>query len=378
VLWDQVPLPYKLVAGSLTANDFTIDFVVPPSPVRSHLIAAGCPTGNGYALQQRVPVQVVAAALTLASSPQSVQAGRMVTMTGSGFVLCTDPAGSTTVELSANGTPLATASGSNGAFQQAITVPSGTPAGPYPVTAQCSAQPGNDLTSANEYVVTLTLSPSSGIPGTTISVTGAGYTQCQDVQLQLVRDTTQTVATNSPIVSADGSFTAQVTVPSSAALGTDYQVAAGCFLPAGTSATIAVEPFAVTSPATPSPTPSSTPTSSTSPSPAHSGTTTSPSSPGSPSPQSSRHTDGLWKEVALAGGAGAGLALVALLLVRAVSMLHGKRGRAWVSKHLRVVAGSAGPASARAERRPGAASVSVGLEPHLDHVGNQQYEEVAR
>src|SRR5215471_2343060 len=202
VLWDQVPLPYKLVAGSLTANDFTIDFVVPPSPVRSHLIAAGCPTGNGYALQQRVPVQVVAAALTLASSPQSVQAGRMVTMTGSGFVLCTDPAGSTTVELSANGTPLATASGSNGAFQQAITVPSGTPAGPYPVTAQCSAQPGNDLTSANEYVVTLTLSPSSGIPGTTISVTGAGYTQCQDVQLQLVRDTTQTVATNSPILSA--------------------------------------------------------------------------------------------------------------------------------------------------------------------------------
>ena len=60
VLWDQNPVSYKLVAGSLTANDFTVDFVVPSSPVGSHLIAAGCPTVNGYALQQRVLVKVVA------------------------------------------------------------------------------------------------------------------------------------------------------------------------------------------------------------------------------------------------------------------------------------------------------------------------------
>ena len=377
VLWDQNPLSYKLVAGSLTANDFTVNFVVPSSPVGSHLIAAGCLTVNGYVLQQRVPVKVVAAALALAPSPQSVQAGGTVTMTGSGFTQCTDPAGSTTVELSANGTPLATASGSNGAFKQAITVPSGSPAGPYPVTAQCPAQPGSDLTSANVYVVTLALSPGSGIPGTTISVAGAGYTQCHEVQLQLLRDTTQAVATSSPFVPANGSFTAEVTVPSSAALGTDYQVDAGCYPAAGTSAAIAVEPFAVTSPVgSASPTPSSTPTSSTSPSPAHSGTTTSPSSPGSPSPQSSRHTGGLWAPVALVGGTGAGLALAALFLVRALSMVHGKRGRGWVNKHLRVVAGSAGPLSADVEHRPGAVSVSVGLEPHVDHLGHQQYEEV--
>lgn len=377
VLWDQNPLSYQLVAGSLTANDFTVDFVVPSSPVGSHLIAAGCPTVNGNALQQRVPVNVVAAALALAPSPPSVQAGGTVTMTGSGFTQCTDPAGSTTVELSANGTPLVMASGSDGAFKQAITVPSGTPAGPYPVTAQCSAQPGSDLISTNEYVVTLALSPSSGIPGTTISVAGAGYTQCHEVQLQLLRDTTHAVATSSPLVPVNGSFTAGVTVPSSAALGTDYQVDAGCYSAAGTSAAIAVEPFAVTSPASStSPTPSSTPNSSTSPSPAHSGTATSPSSPGSPSPQSSRHSGGLWAPVALVGGTGAGLALAALFLVRVLSVVHGKRGRGWVNKHLRVVAGSAGPLSADVEHRPGAVSVSVGLEPHFDHVGHQQYEEV--
>jgi len=377
MLWDQNPLSYKLVAGSLTANDFTVDFVVPSSPVGSHLVAAGCPEVNGYALQQQVAVEVVAAALALAPSPQSVQAGGTVTIAGNGFVLCTDSTGSTTVELSANGTALATASGSNGAFQQAITVPSGTPAGPYPVTAQCSAKPGSDLTSTSVYVVTLVLSPGSGVPGTAISVAGAGYTQCHEVQLQLLRGTTQAVATSNPLVPANGSFTAEVTVPSSAALGTDYQVDAGCYPAAGTSAAIAVEPFAVTSPASPtSPTSSSAPASSTSPSPAHSGATTSPTSPGSPSPQSSQHTGGLWAPVALVGGTGAGLALAALLLARVMSMVHGKRGRGWVNKHLRVVAGSAGPPSTDVQPRPGTMSISVGLEPHFDHLGNQQYEEV--
>ncbi len=119
MLWGQNPLSYEVVAGSLMANDFTVNFVVPSSPVGSQLIAAGCPTADGNALQQRVLVNVVAAALALAPSPPSVQAGGTVTMTGSGFTQCTDPAGSTTVELSANGTPLGMASSSDGAFQQA-------------------------------------------------------------------------------------------------------------------------------------------------------------------------------------------------------------------------------------------------------------------
>jgi hypothetical protein len=384
VLWDQNPLAYKLIAGSFTANDFTVDFVVPSSAVGSHLIAAGCPTVDGYALQQRVPVKVAAAALALAPSPQNVQAGGTVTMTGSGFVLCTDPAGSTTVELSADGKSLAMASGSNGDFQQAITVPSSTPAGRYPVTAQCSAQPGSDLTSTSVYVVTLALLPSSGIPGTTIRVTGDGYTQCHEIQVQLLRDTPQAVAASGPIVPANGSFTAGVTVPSSAPPGKDYQVDAGCYPAAGSNVAIATEPFSVTPPATStSPTPSSTSASSGPPSSSPASPTPFPSSSSSPTPvtatsgQSPGRTGGPWAPVALIGGTGAGLALAALLLVRALSMVHGKRGQGWVSKHLRVVAGSAGPRSAGVEHRPGAVSVSVGLEPHLDHLGNQQYQEVA-
>jgi hypothetical protein len=418
VLWDKIPQSYTLVAGSLTASDFTVGFVVPSGPagsVGSHLIIAACPSGNGYAPQQRAVVQVVPATPVLAASPQSVLAGGTVTMTGSGFTPCTSPAGSTTVELSGNGTPLAQATVSNGAFQQAITVPSGTPVGPYSVTTQCPDLPGSDLASTNVDVVTLTLSSSSVNPGTTISVDGAGYTQCNEVQVQLLRDATQTVAMSGPLASPNGSFSTEMTVPSSAVPGTDYEVDAGCYPAAGTSAAIAVDLFTVTAPASasaslsPSSTsaspasqsPSSTsaspasqspssasaspasqspnPTqgSPASPSPTLSGTT-SPSSPGSSSRPPSRPAGVLWAPVALVGGTGAGLAIAALFLVRVLSMVHWKRGRWWVNRHLRVVAGSAGPLSADVERRPGAVSVSVsvGLEPHLDHLGHQQYEEV--
>jgi hypothetical protein len=99
MLWDPDPLPRKVVTGSLTTNEFTIDFVVPSSPVGSHLTAAGCPAVNGYALRQRLPVDVVAAALVLASSPHSVQAAGTITITG-GFVQCTDCAENTTVRYS--------------------------------------------------------------------------------------------------------------------------------------------------------------------------------------------------------------------------------------------------------------------------------------
>jgi len=122
VLWDKNPLSYNVVAGSLTSNNFTVDIVVPSSPLGVNQIDAGCSVGSKFALQQQATVNVVAnvVAPELAPSPQIVQAGKTVTISGSGFELCT------TVELSANGTPLATASGSNGDFQQVIMVPPAT------------------------------------------------------------------------------------------------------------------------------------------------------------------------------------------------------------------------------------------------------------
>jgi hypothetical protein len=367
----------------------------------------------------------VAARPALTPSAQMVQAGGQVTINGSGFTQCTDSAGNTVVDVSANGTVLVAANGSSGDFQQAITIPAGTSTGPYFVTAECPAQPSTNLASTNVSVVTLTLSPSSGTPSTTISVSGSGFIWCDDVQLQLLRhqvqpqllqDAPQTVATDSPVLATNGNFSAGLPVPSSAAPGNGYEVGAGCYPAAGGNALVAAEPFTVTSAGTSvipssasaSPTPTSsagsaagspsqasaspTPTSSAgsaagSPSSASASSpvsSTSPSSPGSPSPspalsaQPSGRASGLLQPVALVGGTSAGLALVALLLVRALSMVHGRRGRGWVNKHLRVAAGWGRPLSARVERRRGAMSVSVGFEPHFDGLRNTQNEEAAR
>jgi len=115
--------------------------------------------------------------------------------------------------------------------------------------------------------------------------------------------------------------------------------------------------------------------------PSPSATSGSASPPRTTPPQHSRHSSGPWSPVALIGGTGGGLALalvVLLVVTRAVSMVHRRRNRAWVHQHLRVAAGPAGPVSAHLQRRPGAVSASFGLEPHLDRLGNQQYEEVAR
>jgi len=406
VRWAGEPLAVdNVVAGPAGSDSFTADATVPTSQAGRYEVDAGCTVGVHYVPQVRGSVYVA----TLTPSAQLVQAGKPVTISGGGFTQCTDPAGSTTVDLSANGILLATASGAN--FQQLITVPATTSAGPYLVTAQCSAQPGINLASTNVSVVTLALSPVSATPGMTISVTGSGFAQCDEVQLQLLRGATPTGPAGSPIVPANGGFTAGVSVPPSAAPGTDYQVEAGCYPATGSNASIAGEQFTVTlagPPASPPTTPASppvSPTSTTSPTSASSTTPssarseggspsptsatarlgpTSPSSPGSPSPspalsaQPSGRASGLLQPVALVGGTSAGLALVALLLVRALSMVHGRRGRGWVNKHLRVAAGWGRPLSARVERRRGAMSVSVGLQPHFDGLRNTQNEEAAR
>lgn len=336
------------------------------------------------------PVSASASASALTASPKAVRPGEPVTFTGTDFAQCTT--GTTTaVELYANGQPLVAASGASGGFQ--VTVPVGTTPGLYGVTARCSNVLTHDLASVSVPVVTLTLSPGSGLPGQTISVTGSGYTVCSEVQVDLVRDGTEAVATSGPVDAPGGTFDAQLTVPGSALPGDDYEVEDGCYavsavaLPA---AVLAAEPFTVTNPvASPSPTasspsPSPSPSAASgSPSPSQSSTSRASSSP-SPSvsattpPPHIRSGGDSWTPVALVGGTGAGAVLITLGAVRASSLAHRRRGRAWVRKHMRAVAGQAGSVSAGVQERPGAPSISVGLEPHPDPLGHQQDEEAGQ
>jgi hypothetical protein len=399
---DVVALPVFNVSAPAEANNFTFtaDADVPagstPGPYE---VVVECSREVQAEVAAAVPTAVGSVSVvTLTSSAPMVQAGGSVSISGSGFTQCT------TVDLYGNGALLATPSQSNGVFQQPIPVPLATPAGLFAVTAGCPGQPSYDLVQANVYAVTLTLSSGSGSPGAAIGVTGGGY-QCAEVQLQLLQGETHAVAAVSLVFPGNGLFNATVNVPSSAVPGNDYQVDAGCYPAASGTAPIAVDPFTVTpavstsaSSTQHSTSASATPSSPTSSSPSQSGTGSSVSASASlqsgtpaasstgtasaavPSSSATERGGGSITPIALVGSISAGGAVVlALLLVRALSVLQGRRGRGWVSKHLRVTAGRAEAWSASVEPRPGATSVSVGLQPHLDHFGDQQqYEEVPR
>lgn len=319
------------------------------------------------------------AARTLTASPPVVQAGQSVTIAGTDLDECPSQAGSL-IGLFANNSQLGSATLTDSAFQQSITIPAGTPGGPLSVTAQCPSDPPNPPTVlgvASLTVVTLVLSPASALPGTTI--TASGYADCPEVEVTLVRDGTAVVG--DPVEVPGDNFGAQLTVPASAVPGDDYQVEDEC--DAGPSsvalnpAVLAVEPFTVTTPvASPSPTPA---TSSPSPSPSPVSSSPSPSVSATTPPPRIRSGGSSWTPAALIGGSSAGAVLIALAGVRASSLVRGRRGRAWVRKHMRAVAGQSGSVSANVQDRPGAASVSVsvGLQPHSDPIGHQHGEEAS-
>src|SRR6266542_3625501 len=220
---------------------------------------------------------------------------------------------------------------------------------------------------------TLQLSQSQAAPGDTISVTGDGYAQCtdpesQDTSVRLLGDGNQIA----DVTGSGGSFSTQVTVPPNEPAG-DHTVAAECFDASSgetTSGILASSDLVVTAAVGGSP-------------PAQSGGSNSVpgggSVPGDSSPGQSSTGNG--SPIALVSGVGGGLIVAILLLLWARVSHTGKRHRdvRWVKEHLRAVAESSlGPPSAAIRPRPGAKSVSLGLEPHADHFGNHKIKEVAR
>ncbi|KFD40482.1 hypothetical protein HY02_00640 [Peptococcaceae bacterium SCADC1_2_3] len=115
------------------------------------------------------------AAPVLSLSPLGGPAGTELTVSGSGFM----PGGEILVWFDANrngikdnGEPSITVpSGSYGKIIATLTVPAGLSPGAYPVRA---GLPGDGAAPANFTVKgpTLSLSPTKGIPGTTVTVTG--------------------------------------------------------------------------------------------------------------------------------------------------------------------------------------------------------------
>jgi hypothetical protein len=224
----------------------------------------------------------------------------------------------------------------------------------------------------------LQLSKSQAAPGEEIGVTGDGYARCTDVDSQvtwvrLLGDGDRLA----DVTGLGGKFSTQVTVPQDASEGI-YTVAAEC---EGTSVILASSDLTVTKPNGGGT--NSGPGGGTNSGPGG-GTNSGPgggSDQGQANGSSGQPSTGRWTPVALVSSTGGGLALVTLFALWAFTS-HVRRGRhdfQWVKEHLRAVAGSSpGPPSAEIRHRPGVMSVSLGLEPHDDHFGNQTIKGVAR
>ena len=335
---------------------------------------------------------IVISSPTLTADPASLYPGDPIEISGSSFLQCQRHATGPNVVVSWDGSDWAQATASRSGFSVNATVPSDAPAGSHEVTAACydpaATVSSLPLASAEVQVLpgpSLQLSSSDAAAGGSVTAAGTGFGQCPGKGLG---DDVQLLWDAAPLggpVSLDGNgaFSQDVIIPAAAA-GTGHTVATECYDPAigsVTSGVLASQPFTVTPPSNspPASTPPTTPE--TSPAGTPTGTVAAPAnSPtviSGPSPTSS---PGRLSPVALAAGVGGGLAMVLVLLAGLLAM-HARarlRNRLWVQKHLRTVAQPLDtvPPNVRIHSRPGAAPLSVGLEPRPDRLGNQQVKEI--
>src|SRR5256712_3212690 len=114
--------------------------------------------------------------VTISLSPSSGPAGTTVTVTGKNF------AANSGITISYDGssittTPTTITSTSTGSFTGSITIPSSSTAGPHTVKAtDASNHPASaQFTVTTTPIATISLNPSSGPAGTTVTVTGTNF-----------------------------------------------------------------------------------------------------------------------------------------------------------------------------------------------------------
>lgn len=349
---------------------------------------------------------------TMTPDPTSAYPGEKITIHGAGFEQCADPdTGATHVMPFWDGGALTPVTGSGGEFDVSVTVPTDASVGSHNVTAACYEPQTSTVTSpalAEAYVQVLQqssgdtgtgdctnpcpalhLSSSQAAAGGRITVTGDGFEQCATTEsgnsVQLLWDK---AGLADPVgVDGNGSFSTVVAVPATATVGSEHWVQAECYNPAtaaASSAVLASQQFTVTPPTSHSTSPNLTPSTSSNAAPPNSVSANSPS-PASTFPSSTssqtviavQHSGGRSLPVALTAGIGGSL-LLAVMLLTGLLLMHARprpRNGYWVHQHLRAVPEPLKAASARVDSRPGATSLSIGLEPHFDRLGNQQVKE---
>ncbi len=159
------------VASAISANsqgNWSGTFTVPASPSGAHSVSAyGSITPAGS-----IPGITFVVNPTIAVSPTNRPPGSSVTVTGSGF-----GAGETGITITFDGNPVASGISANslGNWSGTFTVPA-SPSGPHSVSAYGSVTLAGSLPGVT-FVVnpTIAVSPTSGPPGSPVTVTGSGF-----------------------------------------------------------------------------------------------------------------------------------------------------------------------------------------------------------
>jgi acyl-CoA hydrolase len=210
VLYDDVSKGTTTTTATGTFTGFT--FTVPDSDKGSHTVKAR-ETSNPTTYYDTDSI-TISPKITI--NPTSGSVGDTVTVTGNGFddsssiTIYFDSVSQTTTSTNANGTFTATT----------FAVPS-TSRGTHTVKAQDASS--NQATATFTVSTKITINPTSGPSGTTVTVTGTGFAVGQTVTIKY---NNALVTTNPPTVNtgSTGGFTATFSVPVLAA-GT-YEVSA--------------------------------------------------------------------------------------------------------------------------------------------------------
>jgi len=226
IYYDTTNVGTKTVDSYGTFDDFT--FTVPASTEGTHTIKGRDDVGDSPTVNLEIDPKITI-------NPTSGAVGDTITVSGNGFD------GGSTVTISFDGVSQTTAStDSSGTFPSTtFTVPEAS-RGSHTVRGQDVG--GNYATATFTVSAKITLNPTSGPSGTTVTVTGSGFGASQTITIKYnnvaVTTDPSTVTTNSA-----GYFTADFTVPVGEA-GT-YAVAAN-----DTSANTATADFESTTSAT--------------------------------------------------------------------------------------------------------------------------------
>ncbi|MEM2759964.1 MAG: IPT/TIG domain-containing protein [Nitrososphaerales archaeon] len=182
-------------------------------------VSAGTHTviaNQGGLTSNTVQFTVTAPQVQITLTPNSGPPGTVVTVVGSNF------GASKTITIKFDNNPITTIPSavmttSTGTFSSTITVPSNTPSGAHTVTATDNSSPARSASATFTVGTTtsgLTISPTSGAPGTVVTVSGNNFAANTSITINFDNNPLTTV-----VSSGTGSFSRTITIPSNAIQG---------------------------------------------------------------------------------------------------------------------------------------------------------------